>query len=86
MRETRTYKINAPKNHLKTIEEMLSYMEYLGSIGHSTTFNIFVDGDGAARIKVFDSEDNRLLDVNNNRENIKARMDNNHNIKSFCID
>jgi hypothetical protein len=61
-------------------------MEYLGSIGHSSGFRIFVDGDGAARLKFEDSNGNKIIDVNSNREKIKERMDKNYDIKHFNLD
>jgi hypothetical protein len=61
-------------------------MEYLGNIGHSTGWRMFVDGDGQARLKFTDKDGNGLLDVNNNIEIIKQRMDKNYDIKHFNLD
>jgi len=28
---------------------MLAYIEFLGNVGHSTSFKVFIDGDGSTR-------------------------------------
>jgi hypothetical protein len=35
----------------KELLHMLAWIEYLGNVGHSTFFRVFVDGDGATRWK-----------------------------------
>lgn len=51
-KETREYKITAYKEQLDSIECLLNHIQTCGRIGHSETVKIYVDGDGAFRIKV----------------------------------
>ena len=85
--EERTYTIGAYSEQFKEIESLLSYIEDLGYIGHSTTFKVFVDGDGAARIRVCSNKGKDILKINNNKEILKNKLDDHYEIKtSFCID
>jgi hypothetical protein len=36
--------------YIENIEKMLGYMQWLGCVGHSTSFKVHVDGDGAFRL------------------------------------
>ena len=76
-RETRIYKIEGLHRQLNELEQIFSFIEYLGVIGHSSGFRVFVDGDGAARLRFTDADGNDLMDVNSNRDKIKSRMDKN---------
>lgn len=84
--ETRTYTITALPRQWKTIEAIFSYIEYLGNIGHSTGFMLYVDGDGGARVKFQNEVGEDILDINSNREYIKSKMNADHDIKSFGIE
>jgi hypothetical protein len=52
MSETRTYEITGKSNQLDILERILGRMEALGNMGSSRMIRIFVDGDGAVRLKV----------------------------------
>lgn len=86
MEETRIYKISGLPRQIKEFEQILSYMCFLGNIGHSTEFKIFVDGDGSARLSITDEKGTKILDVNNNRNDLKNKMNSNYNVKGFCIE
>lgn len=62
MKEKRTYTITGRKENLDILEKALRHIEYLGNIGASRNILIRVDGDGAGRIKVEDSNGNSLDD------------------------
>lgn len=51
-KETKTYKISGPKEQLEQIDQLLSWIDYCCSVGHSATISLSVDGDGAASISV----------------------------------
>lgn len=84
--EERIYKIKAMPYQLKTIEAIFSYIEYLGNIGHSTSFTVYVDGDGNARLQISDENGKDILNVNDNKDYIKSKMNEDHDIKSFGFD
>lgn len=48
----RTYVITGTEDFLKRLDTHLSFIQYLGAVGHSATAGIGVDGDGADRITV----------------------------------
>lgn len=50
--ETRTYEITGYPEHLDILEKVFGKMEYFGSIGRSRRIKMFVDGDGAVRLKI----------------------------------
>jgi hypothetical protein len=52
MDETRTYEITGKPKQLDILERVLGRMEALGNMGCSRVIRIFVDGDGAVRLKV----------------------------------
>lgn len=58
--ETRIYKITGETGQLNVLEYFLGLIEYLGSIGASREQKIFIDGDGAVRMKVTDGDGNSL--------------------------
>ena len=60
MKEKRTYTITGRKEDLDTLEKVFRHIEYLGNIGASRNILIRVDGDGDGRIKMEDSNGNRL--------------------------
>ncbi len=62
------------EHNMKKFLTMLRYMEYLGNIGHSTDFKVWVDGDGAARIKM-DVKDvkKREVEMNYNEKTEKTK-------------
>lgn len=49
--ETRVYEITGKSNQLDILERILGRIEALGNMGCSRTIKIFVDGDGAVRMK-----------------------------------
>lgn len=49
--ETREYKVTGEKDQLDEVEKMFWFMQHLGQIGASRTFEVSVDGDGAARLE-----------------------------------
>lgn len=77
-----TLKISGDKRHLDSIEAMLAYMEYLGNIGHSTSFKVMVDGDGAFNIKTTDTYGESL--AKKYRDEITSP--NGKDIESFSFD
>lgn len=48
----RMYVITGTEDFLKRLDTHLAFIQYLGSVGHSATAGIGVDGDGADRITV----------------------------------
>ena len=72
MKEKRTYTITGRKEDLDTLEKALRHIEYLGNIGASRNILIRVDGDGAGRIRIEDSNGNGLDDE---RYNINQSVD-----------
>ena len=48
---TLAIKVTAKKENMEGFVELLQWMEYCASVGHSGEAKVFVDGDGAARIK-----------------------------------
>lgn len=50
--ETRTYKLTSSPEFLNKIEQVLATMQELSVIGASSDIVMFVDGDGAFRLKV----------------------------------
>jgi len=56
----RVIKISGHPATLDKIEKMLAYMERLGKIGHSTTFEVGVDGDGGFVITCVDKNAKEL--------------------------
>jgi hypothetical protein len=51
MNETRTYEISGSPEQLDIIERILGRITYMCNVGMSRSINVFVDGDGAVRIK-----------------------------------
>jgi len=49
--ETRTYTINAHKDHLDLLEQFFRWINSTRS-GHSGSAKLFVDGDGRARVTI----------------------------------
>lgn len=58
--EKRTIKLAGHPRYLDKIEAMIGYMAMLGSIGHSTSFKVYVDGDGSFHCECKD-ENNKDL-------------------------
>lgn len=56
----RVIKLSGHPETLDKIEKMLAYMQRLGSIGHSTTFKVEVDGDGGFGVKCIDEKGKEL--------------------------
>jgi len=50
--ETRTYKIEGRPDQLDELEKVFDRTQCLGIIGSSRHIIMFVDGDGAARLKI----------------------------------
>lgn len=74
--------ISGKARHVKEVLELLTYMDYLGSVGHSTEFKVSVDGDGAGRINI-DSKDKSLEQF---KKSMKENIDKNGNIDHFGLD
>lgn len=56
----KTYKFVGTENQLKVLENLFRHIEYLGNVGASRNLLVRVDGDGAARIKVFKENGSRI--------------------------
>jgi len=50
--EKRQYTIEGPPDQLDELETLLDWIHKLSSWGHSASAEIFVDGDGAAKLKI----------------------------------
>ena len=50
-KETRTYEITGCSKQLNILEKLFGRIEFFGSTGMSREINMYVDGDGAARLK-----------------------------------
>ena len=70
--EERVYKIRGRKEDLDNLEKALRHIEYLGIIGASRNIMIRVDGDGAGRIRIENSNGHSLDDE---RYNINQSVD-----------
>lgn len=72
--EERVYKVRGRKEDLDNLEKALRHIEYLGNIGASRNILIRVDGDGAGRIRIENSNghslDNEQYNVNQSVEHI----------------
>ena len=82
--EKRTIKISGHPATLDKIEQMIGYMEMLGSIGHSTSFTVGVDGDGGFSCRCADDKGKELSKKHS--EWLETHLDSNHDIKSFNFD
>jgi hypothetical protein len=51
-KETRIYKLTAIPEHLNQIEKLLGWLRYCGNVGHSATAEVYIDGDGRARLDI----------------------------------
>lgn len=49
---TKTFTITGDAEIVKRVERFLAFVQYLGNIGHSCVAGMYVDGDGADRIKI----------------------------------
>lgn len=58
--KNRVIKLSGSPETLDKIERMLAYMQYLGDIGHSTSFTVDVDGDGAFSVEITDESGERI--------------------------
>jgi len=54
--ETREYEIEGSPDQLDELEVLLDWIGYLGSVGHTATAEVSVDGDGKANLKVVKPE------------------------------
>lgn len=73
--ETRSYEVSGKVRQLDNLEKLFKWVEYCGSVGHSGSATIFVDGDGAARLK-FTGVDAELPDVDDDaRVELKVGLD-----------
>ncbi len=80
--KTVSVEISGKEKQVLEILTMLRYIQWLGDIGHSTSFKVFVDGDGAARMKCdfkdFEKEiltNNMKIKLNNIDKNIIKNVD-----------
>lgn len=83
--EKRTYIFEGKPEQLDTLETMLCFIQYLGSIGHSTSFELFVDGDGGARLQFKNEKGKDLPKVNDNEAKMRKIMNEDKDIKSFSL-
>lgn len=81
--EKRTVTIQGSPEFMDKLECMLAYMQSLGEIGHSTSFTVFVDGDGAFNVDM--KRDSKSLNSIYS-EAIKEQSDEDGDIKSFSFD
>jgi hypothetical protein len=58
-----TFQITGAPRQLAAIEKLLGWVQRLGQVGHSGMAEIFVDGDGSARIQVSKIVDKKSVDV-----------------------
>lgn len=49
--ETRTYEVTGPTEQLYSLEQLFKWIEDCGTVGHSGSASVAVDGDGSARLK-----------------------------------
>jgi len=47
-----TVTISGPARNVEKVGQLLRWIDWCSSIGHSASTKLFVDGDGAAQIKV----------------------------------
>lgn len=73
MVETRRYKITATKEQLDILEALFETMEYMGKIGASRDFKLYVGGDGVFHPKFekyengeFSKVESGIIDYNEN--------------------
>lgn len=59
--KNRIIKLTGYTKDLDEIERMLAYMQKLGNDGHSTSFRVGVDGDGAFSVKMTDENNKPLM-------------------------
>lgn len=70
----------------KQLINMLAWIELLGNVGHSASFKVFADGDGAMRWKFkFEDEEQQEQFKALRKELCKEYINNNIDIKSFEI-
>lgn len=77
--------ISGSERNVSELLKMIRYIQYLGGIGHSTDFKVWVDGDGAAdiRMEIPSFTEDAKEDLT---KQVKDRLDKNHDIKSFSFD
>lgn len=78
--EKRNITIAGDSETLDKLERMLAYMVWLGSVGHSTSFKVYVDGDGAFSTKI--TRDSKELTKIHSKA-MEERVDENGDIESF---
>lgn len=61
--ETRTYEVTGYSDQLDNFEKLLNWIESCGTIGHSGSASIFIDGDGSARLKISGTNKDNIGDV-----------------------
>lgn len=78
----KTYEVVGTKEQLEQIDLMLLYMEHLGRVGHSAKFPVFVDGDGASKMKssVYTEQKENIKEI------INAICDEENNVKGFSFE
>jgi hypothetical protein len=70
----------------KHLVNMLAWIELLGNVGHSASFKVFADGDGATRWKFkFENEEEQKMFDNLRKELCKEYINNNKDIEYFEI-
>jgi hypothetical protein len=67
--------------YIENIEKMLGYMQWLGDVGHSTSFKVYVDGDGAFRLNM--KSDGKPLYTLMRTPEMKEFFKNNDDIDEF---
>ncbi len=52
----KTFTFQGTKEQLETLEHLFRHVEYLGEVGASRNLLVRVDGDGEARLKVYNED------------------------------
>ena len=59
----REYVIEGKEEQLNVLEKMFQYIQMLGLIGASRKIELFVDGDGQVRFKIFKKENGEEIRI-----------------------
>lgn len=78
--EKRQLTLAGDSQTLDKIEQMLAYMMWLGNIGHSTDFNVGVDGDGGFSVRITNNS-KEITKIH--KDFLKQKVDENGDITSF---
>ena len=79
----KVYVVKGTEKQIEEMDKLLGYIELLGILGHSTTFSVFIDGDGSSRIKTSDIYGEKIYQ----KDKIKNIIDSYYEVKQpFCFD